>query len=168
MQRYQKKKIPWAFVKSTDIVGTGESFHIKSLENESGLMITADEDSYIMIGCRGEIYDIERIKFENTYEVTGGRLDIFEQMLDFLPEVERDSDGQYVSLDEIARLCYPKRGKDIYAKELENRTKVFPATREHEYFLGRPGDYLAIRTDDINDAYIIQGEIFRQTYEVKE
>ena len=72
MERYHKKKIPWAFVRSTDIVVPGEKIHIKSLENESGLELTAHEDVYIMIGCRGEIYDIEREKFENTYDVTDG------------------------------------------------------------------------------------------------
>ena len=118
-----------------------------------------------MIGCRGEIYDIEKEKFENTYDVTDGKLDIFEQMLDFLPEVERESDGVYISLDEMAHLCYPKQGIEIYAKEIEKRTKVFPVMREQEYFLGRPGDYMAIRADDLCDIYIIQGEIFKQTYE---
>lgn len=165
MERYHKKKIPWAFVKSTDIVEEGEMLRIKSLENESGLLLTADENVYIMIGARGEVYDIEKIKFEKTYDETDGKLDIFEQMLDFLPEVERESDGEFISLDQIAHLCYPKQGLGIYAKELENRTKIFPAIREHEYFLGRPGDYIAIREDDLCDVYIIQGEIFRQTYE---
>lgn len=165
MKRYHKKKIPWAFVKSTDIVADGEKIHIKSLENESGLQLIAHEDVFIMIGCRGEIYDIEREKFENTYDVTDGKLDIFEQMLDFLPEVERESDGAYISLDEMAHLCFPKQGIEIYAKEINKRTKIFPVMREQEYFLGRPGDYMAIRTDDLCDIYIIQGEIFKQTYE---
>ena len=165
MKRYHKKKIPWAFVRSTDIVADGEKIHIKSLENESGLQLTAHENVFIMIGCRGEIYDIEKEKFENTYDVTDGKLDIFEQMLDFLPEVERESDGVYISLDEMAHLCYPKQGIEIYAKEIEKRTKVFPVMREQEYFLGRPGDYMAIRADDLCDIYIIQGEIFKQTYE---
>ena len=165
MKRYHKKKIPWAFVRSTDIVADGEKIHIKSLENESGLQLTAHENVFIMIGCRGEIYDIEKEKFENTYDVTDGKLDIFEQMLDFLPEVERESDGAYISLDEMAHLCYPKQGIEIYAKEIEKRTKVFPVMREQEYFLGRPGDYMAIRADDLCDIYIIQGEIFKQTYE---
>ncbi|MBE5926328.1 MAG: hypothetical protein E7270_05130 [Lachnospiraceae bacterium] len=168
MERYHKKKIPWAFVKSTDIVAQGEVLRIKSLENESGLQLTADKDVYIMIGARGEVYDIERNKFEKTYDETDGKLDIFEQMLDFLPEVERESDGKFISLDEIAHLCYPKLGTSIYAKELENRTKVFSVIREQEYFLGRPGDYLAVRADDLCDVYIIQGEIFRQTYEPME
>ena len=36
---------------------------------------------------------------------------------------------------------------------------------EQEYFLGRPGDYLAVRLDDITDIYVIQRDIFAETYE---
>lgn len=165
MPQYVKKQIPWAYVKSTDVVAEGEAFTMKSLENESGLTVTASADTYIMIGCRGEIYDIARKKFENTYETTEQALDVFEMMLDFLPAVETVPEGIYISLDEIARLCYPKKGKGIYACQLQKRTKVFPLNKNQEYFLGRPGDYMAIRPDDFRDIYIIQRDIFMQTYE---
>lgn len=165
MKRYMKKQIPWAFVKSTDITGEGKFFFMKSLENESGLTVKASEDTYIMIGCRGEVYDIARRKFESTYEATPQALDVFELMLDFLPAVETVPEGEYISLDEIAHLCYPKKGKGIYACELQKRTKVFPVNQAQEYYLGHPGDYMAVRTDDFQDIYIIQREIFLQSYE---
>ncbi len=165
LTKYYKKKIAWAYVKSTDVVPEGEQIRIKSLENESGMLLTADEDTYIMIGCRGEVYDIKREKFEGTYDATDETLDVFEQMLDFLPAIERVSDGDYISLDDVANLCYPRRGAGIYASELTSRTKVFPAHDSMEYFLGRPGDYMAVRLDDFTDIYVIQREIFLQTYE---
>lgn len=165
LHRYVKKRIPWAFVKTTEIVPAGERFFIKSLENESGIVITADSDIYIMIGCRGEIYDIKRTKFEATYEAAEEMLDVFEQMLDFLPDAQIVDNGEYVSLDQLAHLCYPKPGAGIYAKKLGIRTKIFPSDGNGEYYLGRPGDYMAVRPDDFQDIYVIQGEIFRQTYE---
>lgn len=168
LPQYVKKKIPWAYVRSTDIVPEGQVFRIRSLENESGIVLMAHEDVYIMIGCRGEAYDITRNKFERTYEPTEEMLDIFEQMLDFIPEVELLADGSYVSLDELAHLCYPKQGNAIYAVPLQDRTKVFPCDGEEEYYLGRPGDYMAVRSEDLTDIYIIQQDIFRQTYEKKE
>ncbi|MCM1159123.1 MAG: hypothetical protein NC300_02575 [Bacteroidales bacterium] len=165
---YTKRRIAWAVVKSTDVVENGRQFRMKSLENESGLIITASENSYIMIGCRGEIYDISRKKFENTYEETEETLDVFEQMLDFLPAIETVPDGEYISLDEVAHLCYPKPGAGIYGRELEKWTKIFPVNGSEEYFLGKPGDYMAVRIDDFSDSYIIQRDIFEQTYEKKE
>lgn len=165
--RYHKKKIPWAYVKSTAIAPTGNKILIKSLENESGTEIEADENLYIMIGCRGEVYYIKKNKFESTYETTEEKLDVFRQMLDFLPEVETVPDGEYISLDEMAHLCYPKRGNGIYAKQLDKRTKVFPADKDGDYFLGRCGDYMAVRVDDLSDIYIIQKDIFKHTYELE-
>lgn len=164
MRQYVKKHIPWAFVETTKLVAAGKDICIKSLENESGIVITADPDVYIMIGCRGEVYDMRRDKFERTYDITEESLDVLEQMLDFLPEAEIVETGEYVSLDELAHLCYPKTGAGIYAKELERRTKIFPAGSE-EYYLGRPGDYMAVRPEDCCDIYVIQRQIFRQTYE---
>lgn len=168
MTKYYKKKIAWAYVKSTDVVPAGEQIRIKSLENESGMLLTANDDTYIMIGCRGEVYDITREKFERTYEATEEALDVFEQMLDFLPAIEKVSDGDYISLDDVASLCYPRRGAGIHASELIFRTKVFPANDSMEYYLGRPGDYMAVRLDDFTDIYVIQREIFLQTYEAGE
>lgn len=162
---YVKKKVPWAYVRSVDIVPEGDQFSIKSLENESGIVLTANEDTYIMIGCRGESYDMKREKFERSYDATDEPLDIFEQMLDFLPEAEIVETGDFICLDEMAHLCYPKQGAGIYAIKIDKRTKVFPVNGDDEYYLGRPGDYLAVRPEDYSDVYIIKSDIFEQTYE---
>lgn len=165
MDCFEKKRIPWAFVKTTDIVPLGEHITLRSLENESGITFVSNEDTYIMIGCRGEIYDIKKDKFLCTYDASEESMDVYEQMLDFLPEVYLEERNSYVMLDELAKLCYPKRDAKIYATQLTNRTKVFPADGNQEYYLGRPGDYLAIRQDDLTDLYIIQEDIFIRTYE---
>ncbi|MCM1179866.1 MAG: hypothetical protein NC347_06400 [Clostridium sp.] len=164
-QRYVKQKEGWAFVRSLDVAEKGCQIRIKTLENESGMILAAEEDAYIMIGCRGEVYDMKRQKFESTYEATGENLDVFEKMLDFIPAVENLATGEYISLDELAHICYPKQGAGIYAQKLTRRTKIFPAGENREYFYGRPGDYMAVRADDLSDSYIIQGDVFERTYE---
>lgn len=165
MKRYRKKKIPWAYVRTLDIAKEGEIIKLRSLENESGIGIEAGEDAYIMIGSRGEVYDIKKEKFHKTYETTQEKIDIFDQMLDFLPEIQLESDGSYVMLDLYGKICYPKTDAGIYARPIEKRTKIFPAQEGQEYYLGRPGDYMAVRLDDMDDLYIIQADIFRDTYE---
>lgn len=164
MKPYHKIKIPWAYVRSTDAVPAGKKFLVKSLENESGITITAADDVYIMIGCRGEVYDIQAEKFHKTYEASEENLNILDQMLDFIPTIETLSEEEYISIDEIAHLCYPKNQVGIYACQLTQRTKVFPVNYNQDYFVGRPGDYLAVREDDLQDIYIIQNDIFGQTY----
>lgn len=168
MVRYKKRKTGWAYVKSTEVAQPGQQLCVKSLENEGGVVITAAEDAYIMIGCRGEVYDITREKFESTYEASDEPLDIFEQMLDFIPTIETVPQGEYMSIDELAHVCYPKGDSAIYACPLDHRIKVFPVNGNQEYFFGRPGDYLAIREDDRYDIYVIQKDIFAQTYEPSE
>lgn len=165
LTQFVKKKIAWAFVPTGNIVRPGTKLRIKSLENANGNEVVAGEDSIIMIGVRGEVYDMKREKFERTYEATNEPLDVFEQMMDYIPEIETVETGEFITLDEIAKLCYPKRDIAIYAKQLTKRTKVFPTYANGDYFLGLEGDYLAIRPDDLTDMYIIRKDIFEETYE---
>lgn len=164
---YVKKHVSWAYVKTTDIADLGSGIKVKTLENDTGITITAAPDVYIMIGCMGEVYEITGQKFEASYEPSGEPLDIFMQMMDFIPAVELLSEHSYVTIDELAHLCYPKQGAGILACPLEKRTKVFGKMRT-DYFVGKPGDYLAVRQDDHTDIYIIQKEIFERTYESAE
>lgn len=166
MSSYTKKRIPWSYVRTTDFMHIGEKFYLKSIENQSRILLEASDDIYIMIGQRGEIYHIDREKFEKTYEASDEYLDIFEKMLSYMPEIQRCEDGEYVSLDESAHLCYPKTYGGIYAIPLVCRTKVFNPYNNGEYFLGQEGDYLAIRKDDLQDIYIIQKNIFYESYEM--
>ena len=46
------------------------NFYLKSIENQSRVLIEASDDIYIMIGQRGEIYHIDKEKFEKTYEAS--------------------------------------------------------------------------------------------------
>ncbi len=165
LNKYVKKRVSWAFVKSTDIVPEGEIFEIRSLENESGKTLKALDDLYIMIGCKGEIYEITREKFENTYEATDELLDIFLQMFEFLPEIRTVKDDQFIPIDDKAKMCYSSQKSAIYASVLERRTKVFQNDGSGDYFLGEAGDYMVVRCDDLYDVYIIQREIFDRTYQ---
>ncbi len=162
---YRKKSIPWAYVRTSDIVQEGKKFRMKSLENETDMVLVSSPDLYIMIGCRGEIYNISEAKFVSTYRDSKEKFDIFAQMPDYIPEIQLDETEEYVSLDDKAYLCYPKDDRVIYATPINARTKVFSEHNKGEYFVGSPGDYMAIREDDISDIYIIQREIFEQTYE---
>ncbi len=162
--KYHKKAVKWAFVKTLDIAPAGQTLCIKSLESEDGVCFASNENLYIMIGCLGEVYEIARAKFENSYVETGEKLDVFDTFFDFMPAVELPEDGTYCAIDELANICYPKPGTGILAVALERRTKIYRKDSV-DYFVGNPGDYMAIRCDDMTDIYIIQKEVFLRTYE---
>lgn len=161
---YTKKKVDWAVVRSTDIMDAGRPFVIRTLENESGKEIIAADDKYIMIGCMGEVYDISLEKFLRTYEITEEPLDVFEQMMTYIPEVKDGTTGEYIAIDDVARICRPKSDTYIYVQKLNERTKIFTKDGKGDYFLGHKGDYMAVRKDDFSDIYIINKDIFEKTY----
>lgn len=165
MEIYQKKNVPWAVVKTEDIGVCGEGVIIKSLENTVGTEIIIAEDTYIMIGSRGEVYDIKKDKFISSYYETSDKLDVFDSMFDFIPTVIKEEKS--IPIDEIAHICYPSMKNGIYAKQITKRTKVFGKNNNEDYFIGNVGDYLAVRTDDLTDVYIIKKDIFTRTYERK-
>ena len=72
-----------------------------------------------------------------------------------------------MKLIDHAKVCIAVGGAQIYAKELTERVKVFTAWDEGKYMMGRPGDYLAVRCDDRHDIYVVERNIFFQTYEEK-
>lgn len=164
---YKKKNIPWAVVKTIDIAEPGKEILIRTLETVTGVRVKASPEMYVMIGILGEVYHITKEKFNSTYVESEEEVDIFEQMLEFIPAVEVVEDGSYVAIDTIAHLCYPKKGNGIYATQLTERTKVFPVNME-DYYVGKEGDYLVVRRDDLQDVYIIQKDIFEETYEKTE
>jgi len=165
MTSYRKKSVPWAFVKTTDIAPEKTKISLRTLENDSGVDIISSEKKYIMIGCLGEVYDIQEEKFLKTYDKSEEKLDIFESFFNYIPAVEITDTSEYVAIDELAHLCYPKSDSGIYAKRLEKRTRVFRKGGV-DYFVGSEGDYLVIRKDDYQDIYIVKEEIFYRTYEV--
>lgn len=167
MKEYEKARVSWAYVKTTDIVPKGGVMSIRTLENDTGVIVKADEDIYIMIGCMGEVYQIQREKFSSSYEISEEPLDMFAQMFEFIPAVERLDDHTYLPIDEIAKICYPKKGSGIFARRLTKRTRVF-GKNVTDYFVGDPGDYMAVRKDDPQDIYIIREEVFGRTYVEKE
>ena len=68
-------------------------------------------------------------------------------------------------LTDHARGCVPTGEVFIYAKPLEKGVKVFTAWDKQKYMLGRPGDYLAVRCNDLHDIYVVEKDIFARSYD---
>lgn len=160
MTAYKKKKVPLGYVEAGKVFPTGTKVCVRTLEGD--LDVKIDEDLYIMIGIQGEVYPNTRAKFERSYS----RLDApYEFSGEYAPVVKDVLEGKNVSLVPYAKSCVPSGEVHIYAAKLEHRVKVFTAWDEEKYMLGKEGDYLAVRMDDLHDIYIIEDSIFHRTYE---
>ncbi|MCI8854806.1 MAG: hypothetical protein HFI32_15165 [Lachnospiraceae bacterium] len=74
-------------------------------------------------------------------------------------------EGRHISLIPHARACLATGESYIYVKELDHRVKVFTEWDDDKYMLGKEGDFLAVRQDDLHDIYVIEQSIFERTYE---
>lgn len=147
------------FAKTTDIVPSGTEIKVRMIEGD--LDIIADDDVYIMIGRKGNIYPISREKFEATYIPAD---DDFSLKAEYEPNIiTRDS--SIYSIMPFARSCVSSEsGASIYTKKLDRTLKLYTRWDHGNYMLGRVGDYLAVRSDDTEDMYIITEEQFGLIY----
>lgn len=160
MKKYKKKPISVGYAEAARILPVGTPITIRTLECD--LDIKIETDIYIMIGILGEVYPIKADKFERSYRRTTGS---FEADTEYPPQIKNLLTGHTLALLPFAKACVPTGSVEIYAKPVEHITKVFTAWDEDEYMLGRPGDILAVRSDDEHDIYIIDRKIFGITYE---
>ena len=160
VRRYRKLEVPVGYVKVTDLANPGEKIMIRTLEGD--VDVTVENDLYIILGIDGEIYPCKEKRFENSYRV----IDVaYDYPAEYPPTVVNSITGERIEILPFAKSCVALGGKGIYARELDHRVKVFTTWDPDKYYLGVPGDYLAMRADDLKDVYVIAKDIFVRSYE---
>ena len=162
MKKYVKRKLPVGFVKADEVLPVGTPITIRTLEGDVDL--TVEEDIYIIIGLKGEVYPNRREKFERSYKITGEKYR-YDGKLEYVPTIKNRADGSTLTLTDYAGVCVPTGEVQIYAKGLDKGVKVFTAWDKEKYMLGKPGDYLAVRCDDLHDVYVVERDIFGKSYD---
>jgi len=157
---FVKKPIPVGYVPITKIFPVGEKVHIRTLEGD--LEIESREGVNILIGIKGEVYPVTPERFELSYTASD---DDYYFNGDYAPLVKNPVTGEKIDLLPYAKCCYSTGTSRIYAKPIDHRVKIFTAWDKDKYMLGKPGDFLAAREDNLNDVYIIEKKIFFKTYD---
>lgn len=160
MKMYQKLPVSVGFVKALDIFGKDSRLTIRMLEGDFDIAV--HDDTYIMIGVIGEIYPISKEKFDASYRKTK---QCYSLETEYEPTVRDAVTGEVKELLPLVRSCVSRNDVKIYAKRLRKTTKVFTTWNKETYMLGNPGDMLAVRSDDIQDMYIIKKNVFEKCYE---
>lgn len=160
MKRFRPKPVPKGFVPSTDIFEENTPVTIRTLENDSN--IKASPDIFLMVGIKGEVYPVKASKFRSGYTVCNVPL-----KTDYLyvPTVKNEITGEVKELLPYIKSCISTGETPAYASVLTRNVKIFNSWNPNGYMYGRPGDYLAVKCNDLNDVYIIKEDIFLQTYE---
>ncbi len=166
MKRYRKKNLPVGFVKADEVLAAGTPITIRTLEGD--IEMTVEEDLYIIIGVKGEVYPNRKDKFEKSYLKLDKKYDYNDCHIkkEYVPIIKNRLDGRDLVLTDFARVCVPTGEVDIFARPLTKGVKVFTAWDKEKYMLGRPGDYLAVRCNDLADVYVVEHDIFLKTYDV--
>jgi phosphoglycolate phosphatase len=160
MKRYIKKPLPKGFTPSSDVFPAGTPVMIRTLEGDSNII--SSPDIYLMVGVEGEVYPIKREKFEEIYRICN---ETTNDRYEYEPMVKNENTGETKELKPHLKFCVSTGDMPIYAGEFTRNTKIFTEWNPNGYMHGGPGDYLAIKCEDINDVYIIAERIFHRTYE---
>ena len=160
---YGKLPSTIGYVRTLDILEPGSECKIRTCEGD--VTVKASEDIYVMIGLLGEVYPIERGKFEQKYDATD---EAFDREFEYAPAVVDVARAKKYALLPHARQCVRKKEADTYAKMLTNPVKIFSKWNYESYMYGNVGDYICYSPDDKSDVYIVKKEIFEATYIPKE
>ena len=157
--KYEKKDIVLGYVDPMDFLPNNTKVLIRTLECDMNCEV--DGTFYIMIGVLGEVYPIKKDAFDLRYRPVE---DDYQCSFEYNPILRTNNDGKRIELREYARSCRVNDKSVIYARKLVNYAKVYTKWDENNYMYGKPGDYLAFKTNDPHDLYIIRSDIFEMSY----
>lgn len=159
MKEYEKLPIKLGYVKATDVAAVDTKVCIRTMEGDFEMEVT--DDLYIIIGIDGEIYPNRAEKFFRSYKQVDDPY-VFEG--EYPPTIKDIMEAKSIDLIAKAKTCVSQGVTHIFSKPIDHTMKIFTAWDHEKYMLGNPGDYLAVRTDDYHDVYIIEKNIFGRTY----
>lgn len=162
MRLYRKMPVTVGWVRPKDLGRrclTGKTVNIRMLEAE--IQAEIKRDTVFLIGIEGEVYLNDYAAFKKNYDAHESP---YRGSLEYDPTIWDSSTGERIEFMPYAKEAVFSGNSHIYAKQIDSITKVFTRWDEERYMFGRPGDYLAVREEDLNDVYIIKKEVFEKTY----
>lgn len=164
MRRYSKVQRAEGFVKLNDLYQTGTPVTVRSIKGD--IELDVEEDMYVLLGYKGEISVLPGEQFFRFYTETDTvycREDCSSK-IEYVPTLRNRTDGKTVIIADKAKVCLPAGATVVYAKPLEEEVKLFTKWDEDHYILGKEGDYLIAREDDLHDISIVKQEFFMDGY----
>lgn len=165
MKRYVQRRIPVGYVRLDDLLPVDTPVTIRTMEGDIDMKI--EEDVYVLIGIKGEITSLEGPEFRDRYKPLEGGYGV-ENYLgkpDYIPVIKNRRNGKDILLTDHARGCILDKEEIVYARPLERGVKIFACGDRTKYMSGKVGDYLAVRSENLHDIYVVPQDIFGKAYE---
>lgn len=165
MQQYKRRPLVEGCVRVDQVFPAGTPITVRTMNGD--IDMKADEDSYVVIGRKGEVRAYTGEHFHRTYKQTD-RLFCTEDCShkqDYVPVMKNQIDGSTRVIADCAFICQPIKELHVYARPIEKAVKVFSKWNEDKYKLGNIGDYLIVRSDDLHDISVVSKENFETGYE---
>lgn len=179
-KQYKKVNLPRCYVSLSDLkaglkLQDSDGILLKTLENESGIVLKG-EDTIIMIGTKGEPYDMPMDKFNELYE---GELERQQEIkresicssYEMEPKAIVLKNDREINLMDYAAVCRSKKRNEVYACLVDKNIKVF-STRiagTNQYYYGngeREPVYLTVDKETPTSVHIVNRDAFEKSYEV--
>jgi hypothetical protein len=156
MKNYRKVLVKLGFVPCRELFEKRTKLQIRMLEGD--VDITTNEDTILMIGLKGEVYPMQRTKFEESYAVINER---FSLPLSYPPTILDHNAGTRISLWEYAKVCIGGGGH-VLATRITSGVKVFTRWDSENYLLGNVNDWIVKLSPD--DLYVVTADVFEKLY----
>lgn len=164
MKKYRRREEQICYIRAMDMVRPGTQISLRMQEGMNDLY--AEEDLYFTLERNGLVRIMNQSTFEKHFISLESEVpNNYCVHMEYVPTLRNVTDGVTYKLIDHARLCIPGQSFQLYAMPLRNYVKVFPEWDEDNYLVGKPGDYLVVRTDDLHDVFIESGEDFEKRYE---
>lgn len=159
MKFYRKTKVTIGYLRLADVISVDTPVLIRTEDDD--IELTVREDLYIVVGLYGEVYVMDKEKFDATYQPIDARVNYLAK---YMPVANNLLNGTKLELTKYAKACISRTEQCIYARQLTIETKVFSIWDTDTYMLGHIGDYIAVNENDERDIFIIDKDIFSLSY----
>ncbi len=161
MKSYRRRQLPVGYVQPTQLLPSKTPITIRTIEGDLDLIIS--EQTYIMIDLQGKVSVKSKEDFHEHYLPTK---DAYHPKALYLPTIKNRLTGTQIRLSGYIHSCIPLESTIVQAYPLERACKLFPLWDEEKYLPGNIGDYLVALKDQPGDLFIVEKEVFEQTYEL--
>lgn len=160
---YVKKPQELGYVWLDRLYKEGVKLVVRTMNGDMEVVVVSG--MVLLIDVDGEVNILRQADFDKQYIALEECFQLHE--VEYAPIAKNVQDNNIIQLLSEARVCITKQEEYVKAKQLKRKTKLFTRVSEDDYLVGNVGDYLVLRTDDLQDMTIIKKELFESYYVLK-